>query len=72
VGFIEDMDKIGKSIDTSKMAYDGAINKLHKGSGNLVKRVQEIEKLGAKTTKQIPSKFIETDHTSSLTEGEEQ
>jgi len=72
VGFIEDMDKIGKSIDTSKMAYDGAINKLHKGSGNLVKRVQEIEKLGAKTTKQIPSKFVETDQTSSLTEGEEQ
>ncbi len=28
VGFIEDMDKIGKSIDSSKMAYDGAINKL--------------------------------------------
>jgi DNA recombination protein RmuC len=66
VGFIEDMDKIGKSIDSSKIAYDGAINKLHKGSGNLVKKVQEIEKLGAKTTKQIPAKFIEADETSQL------
>jgi len=72
VGFVEDMDKIGKSIDASKIAYDGAINKLHKGAGNLVKRVQEIEKLGAKTTKQIPTKFIETDEISSLAkEGEE-
>ncbi len=72
VGFVEDLDKIGKSIDTSKIAYEGAINKLHKGSGNLVKRVQEIEKLGAKTTKQIPTKFIEPDETSSLVkEGEE-
>jgi len=71
VGFVEDMDKIGKAIDASKMSYDGAINKLHKGSGNLVRRVQEIEKLGAKTTKQIPSKFIETDETSQLAEGGE-
>jgi DNA recombination protein RmuC len=71
VGFIEDMDKIGKSIDASRTAYDGAINKLHKGSGNLVKRAQEIEKLGAKTTKQIASKFIENDEPSQLTEGSE-
>lgn len=68
VGFIEDMDKIGKSIDASQTAYEGAINKLHKGSGNLVKRAQEIEKLGAKTTKQISSKFIENDETPQLKE----
>jgi DNA recombination protein RmuC len=71
VGFIEDMDKIGKSIDASRTAYDGAINKLHKGSGNLVKRAQDIEKLGAKTTKQIASKFIENDEPSQLTEDSE-
>ena len=63
VGFIDDMDKIGKSIDASKNAYDNAINKLHKGSGNLVKRAQDIEKLGARTTKQIPSKFADNDDT---------
>lgn len=71
VGFIEDMDKIGKSIDASQTAYESAINKLHKGSGNLVKRAQDIEKLGAKTTKQISSKFIENDEASQLTEGSE-
>ena len=71
VGFVEDMDKIGKSIDASRIAYDGAINKLHKGSGNLVKRAQEIQKLGAKTTKQISSKFIENDEPSQLTEDSE-
>jgi DNA recombination protein RmuC len=71
VGFIEDMDKIGKSIDTSRLTYESAINKLHKGSGNLVKRAQDIEKLGAKTTKQISSKYIENDEQSQLTEGSE-
>lgn len=66
VGFIDDMDKIGKNIDASKNAYDNAINKLHKGSGNLVKRASEIEKLGAKTTKQLPSKFADNDETVQL------
>lgn len=71
VGFVEDMDKIGKSIDASHTAYENAINKLHKGSGNLVKRAQDIEKLGAKTSKQISSKFIENNEASQLTEGSE-
>lgn len=66
VGFVEDMDKIGKSLDSSKLAYDGAINKLHKGTGNLVGRVEKIEKLGAKATKKIASKYIDTDEKTSL------
>lgn len=70
VGFVEDMDKIGKSIDASNTAYENAINKLHKGTGNLVKRAQDIEKLGAKTSKQISSKYIENNE-SQLTEGSE-
>jgi DNA recombination protein RmuC len=66
VGFIEDLDKIGKSIDTSKNAYDAALNKLKTGSGNLIKRASEIQKLGAKTSKQIPEKFLGDDDLSSL------
>jgi DNA recombination protein RmuC len=63
VGFIEDMEKMGKNIDASKSAYESAMNKLHKGSGNLVKRAQDIEKLGAKTTKQLSQKFLESEET---------
>lgn len=66
VGFIEDLDKIGKSIDTSKNAYDAALNKLKTGSGNLIKRASDIQKLGAKTQKQIPDKFISDDDVNSL------
>ena len=72
VGFIEDMDKIGKNIDSSKLAYDNAINKLHKGSGNLVKRAQDIEKLGAKTTKQIAPKFLENEGSNLIQDTEQQ
>lgn len=68
VGFLEDMDKIGKSIDSSKTAYENAFNKLRTGSGNLIKRAEDIQKLGAKTTKQIASKFIESDDPARLTD----
>jgi DNA recombination protein RmuC len=68
VGFLEDMDKIGKSLETSKGAYDAAMNKLKTGSGNLVKRALDIEKLGAKTTKQISTKFLESDDAPQLTD----
>ena len=62
VGFVDDMDKIGKSMDNSKVIYDSAMNKLTKGTGNLIKRVQEIEKLGAKNNKSIPLKFHADDN----------
>jgi len=60
VGFLEDMQRIEKGIETSTKAYQDAIGKLSTGTGNIVKRIQNIQKLGAKTNKekQIPAKFI--------------
>lgn len=59
VGFLQDMDKIDSSIEATRTAYNNAKTKLNTGSGNLVKRAQEIEKLGAKATKSIPQNFLD-------------
>jgi DNA recombination protein RmuC len=61
VGFLEDMDKIGKHIDLTQKAHEDAFKKLQYGNGNLIGKVEKIKKLGAKTksTKQIDSKFLE-------------
>ncbi len=59
VGFIIDMENIGKNLDTTRKTFDAALNKLHSGSGNLVKRAENIKKLGAKATKEIPQKYLE-------------
>lgn len=59
VGFIADMEKIGKSIQTSQSTYNDAMNKLHSGSGNLVRRAENIKLLGAKTTKELPTNMLE-------------
>ena len=59
VGFISDMEKMGKSISNSQSTYNDAMSKLHTGSGNLVSRVESIKKLGAKTTKDLPKLMLE-------------
>lgn len=61
VGFLEDMEKIGKHLDLTQKAHDDAFKKLQYGNGNLIGKVEKIKKLGAKTkaNKQIDSKFFE-------------
>lgn len=54
VGFLEDLGDIGKKIDASKQSFDGAMNKLSTGKGNLLNRAERIRKLGAKTSKELP------------------
>ena len=58
VGFIADMEGIGKNIDTTRKSYDSAMNKLKDGSGNLIRRAENMKKLGAKATKELPDQFI--------------
>lgn len=54
VGFIEDMEKIKKSLVQSNASYDKAFNKLKTGKGNLIDATTRLEKLGAKTQKTLP------------------
>lgn len=60
VGFLGDMERIGKHLDQTQKAHDDAFKKLQYGSGNLIGKVEKIKKLGAKTkgSKQIDSKFL--------------
>ncbi len=57
-GFVADLIKVGKKIDESKGEYQGAMNKLVDGSGNLIKRVENLKKMGAKTQKSIPENIL--------------
>lgn len=59
VGFLTDMESIGRNIRQSQDAYDKALNKLSTGTGNLAATSEKIKKLGAKATKQIDTKFLD-------------
>lgn len=59
VGFVTDMENIGKHIKNGQDAYDKALNKLSVGSGNLTNTSEKIKRLGAKATKQIDIKYLD-------------
>ena len=61
IGFVGDMEGIGKNLKLSQDAYDKALNKLSNGRGNLSITAEKIKKLGAKTGKQLDQKFINED-----------
>ncbi|MVN90558.1 DNA recombination protein RmuC [Mucilaginibacter aquatilis] len=57
VGFLTDMDGIGRNLKQTQDAYERALNKLSEGRGNLTITAEKIKKLGAKANKQIDGKF---------------
>ena len=69
---IEDMISIGKKMKDAQSSYEGTMNKLHTGNGNLISRVEKLKKLGVKTTKQINQTLIDrTEDIQELEEGDE-
>ena len=58
VGFSEDLIMLGKHLDTSKKFYEESMKKISVGSGNIVRRVEELKKLGAKASKAIDAKLL--------------
>ena len=58
-GFVKDIEDIGTNIDRTKKAYDGAINKLSTGRGNILRKAEEFKDLGVQTKKQINTKLLE-------------
>lgn len=52
-GFVKDMEKIRKGIETTDRAYRDAMGKLTEGKGNLTSRAEKLKELGAKTAKQL-------------------
>ena len=59
VGFVEDMEKIGGQINKTQDSYEAAMKKLSLGTGNLIKRTEDMKKLGIKTKKSIEKKLLE-------------
>ncbi len=55
----DDLLKVGSQMDTAKNTYAGAMKKLSEGRGNLISRVENLKKLGAKASKHIDQKLLD-------------
>lgn len=58
-GFIEEMIDLGKRMDASKATYENAMKRFSTGRGNVIKQVEELKKMGANASKQLPQGLID-------------
>jgi DNA recombination protein RmuC len=56
-GFIEDMDKMDRNINSLRDSWNSAFGKLASGNGNLIGRAEKLRKLGVKATKDLPERY---------------
>ena len=59
VGFVENLEKIGKNIDNAKNSYTDAYKQLSTGNDNLIIQTQKLRTLGIKNKKQLPNSLTE-------------
>jgi DNA recombination protein RmuC len=55
VGFLATMDKVGVNLDRAQQSYVDAKGQLATGKGSVVRQVEMLRELGAKSNKQLPS-----------------
>jgi len=51
---VESLDQLGKRLEDTQKSYQQARNRLSEGRGNVVRRIENIKKLGVKSKKQLP------------------
>lgn len=59
VGVLEALEQLGQQLDKTREAYDKTHKRLQSGRGNLLRRVDTIRRLGAKTKKTIDPALLE-------------
>lgn len=59
VGFLNDMDQLQGMIQKAADKHDEAMKKLSSGSGNVIRKIEQLKTLGAKANKQIGDKYLE-------------
>lgn len=59
VGFVNDLEAVGKSLRGADASYTNAMKKLCEGRGNLIRQVEMLKQLGIRTSKQLPRNLLD-------------
>ncbi|MEQ5834292.1 DNA recombination protein RmuC [Marinobacter sp. NFXS9] len=57
--FVESMEKLGSQLQTAQGTYDGAMNTLTRGKGNLISQANRFVELGVRVKKELPKSIRE-------------
>lgn len=69
--FVSELEKAVRQFQSAGESLDSAMKKLHTGRGNLVRRAEEIRKLGAKAAKKLPANLLESNEDEPADDGTE-
>ena len=61
VGFVDNLERVGKNIDQAKNSYNEAFKQLSSGNDNLIVQTQKLKGLGIKNKKNLPQGLGEED-----------
>jgi len=56
--FFDNFETIGKKIAEAGNTYESALKQLSTGRGNVIGRIEELKKMGANASKQLPDKIL--------------
>jgi DNA recombination protein RmuC len=59
VGFVSDLEAVGKNLRGADQSYSSAMKKLSEGRGNLIRQVEMLKGLGVRTGKSLPRNLLD-------------
>ncbi|NVD08085.1 DNA recombination protein RmuC [Vibrio sp. JPW-9-11-11] len=66
--FVDDMESLGGALDRANQNYQGAMNKLASGRGNVIRQAESFKQLGVEVKKPISSSLVQLAQQEQLTE----
>lgn len=59
VGFVDSMEGLGKSLGTAQRHHDRAMAQLARGNGNVLRQIEQLKTLGARTSRSLPAEWLD-------------
>ena len=66
IGLVDTCNRLGSQLDTAKKTYDTAMNQLTDGTGNVLRRVENLKELGVTSTKKVTTRRNQTEYEAPL------
>lgn len=59
VSFFDNFETVGRKISEAGNTYETALKQLSAGRGNVIGKIEELKKMGANASKQLPDKILQ-------------
>ncbi|GIU26664.1 DNA recombination protein RmuC [Shewanella schlegeliana] len=58
-GYLDDMEKLGRAIESADKSFSNAMNKLSTGKGNVIRQAHQMQQLGVETSKKVDAQLLD-------------